>query len=136
MSKKLFEDYVKAVYEICLGSETAKANTGSLARMVGVCDGTASTTIRNVADAGLVVLTPYEGAQLTEAGRSLAIRVVRRHHLIVLLLSKLFDMELSEVESEAELLEHAVSDKLADRIDSFLGHPTFNIHGDPMPRHD
>jgi DtxR family Mn-dependent transcriptional regulator len=136
VSQKLFEDYVKAVYEICLDSDVTKASTGSLARRVGVCDGTASTTIRNLASAGLVELTPYEGAQLTEAGRLLAMRVLRRHELLVLLLSSVLDMDLDEVRKEAELLEHAISDKLADKIDCFLGHPTVSIHGDPIPKAD
>ena len=136
MSQKIIEDYVKAIYQICVVSETARANTGVLARRIGVSDGTASAMIRTLADAGLVAFTSYEGAQLTETGRLLAMRVVRRHRLIVSLFSTVLDMDSNEVHEEAELLEHAVSEKLADRIDSFLGQPTVDPHGDPIPRRD
>ena len=136
MSKKLIEDYVKAIYQICAASESARANTGVLARKIGVSDGTASTMIRNLADAGLVAYTSYEGAQLTETGRLLAMRVVRRHRLIVSLFSTVLKMDSNEVNHEAELLEHAVSEKLADRIDNFLGQPIADPHGNPIPRRD
>jgi len=136
VSQRLFEDYVKAIYHICLDSETGLANTGVLARRIGVSDGTASTMIRNLAEAHLVEFTTYEGARLTESGRLLAMRVVRRHRLIELFLTTVLDMDWDEVHEEAELLEHAVSDKLADRIDKFLEQPTADPHGDPIPRPD
>lgn len=137
MSQKLIEDYVKAIYQICVDAETARANTGALARRIGVSDGTASTMIRTLADAGLVVFTSYEGARLTETGRLLAMRVMRRNRLIVSLFSKVLDMDSHEMHEEAELLEHAVSEKLADRIDSFLGQPTEDPPGgEPIPRRD
>jgi DtxR family Mn-dependent transcriptional regulator len=136
VNQKLYENYVKAIYQICVESEAGVANTGVLARRIGVSAGTASTTIRNLSDAGLVVFAPYEGARLTESGRLLAMRVVRRHRLIELFLTTVLDMDWGEVHEEAELLEHAVSEKLTDRIDSFLGRPTSDPHGDPIPRPD
>jgi DtxR family transcriptional regulator, Mn-dependent transcriptional regulator len=136
VSQKLFEDYAKAIYQICGESKSARAHTGVLARRIGVADGTASTMIRNLAEAGLVVFTPYEGAQLTETGRELAMRVLRRHQLITLLLTRVLGIDRSEVQQEAETLEHAVSEKLTDRIDSYLGHPTADPLGVPIPRRD
>lgn len=136
MSQKLFEDYAKAIYHICSESENAKATTGVIARRIGVTAGTASTMVRNLAEAGLVVFTSHEGATLTEPGRLMALRVVRRHRLIALLFSKVLDLDWAEVCEEAELLEHAISEDLADRIDGFLGRPSVDPHGDPIPRWD
>ncbi len=61
---------------------------------------------------------------------------VRRHRLIELFLVKTLDLSWDEVHEEAEHMEHAVSDRLIDRIDAFLGHPESDPHGDPIPRSD
>jgi DtxR family Mn-dependent transcriptional regulator len=66
----------------------------------------------------------------------LALRVVRRHRLIELFLVKTLDLSWDEVHEEAEHMEHAVSDRLIDKIDEFLGHPDVDPHGDPIPRSD
>src|SRR4029453_9245199 len=79
---------------------------------------------------------PYEGARLTDKGRVLALRVLRRHRLIELFLVKTLNLNWDEVHEEAENMEHAVSDLLIDRIDAFLGCPASDPHGDPIPRAD
>jgi DtxR family Mn-dependent transcriptional regulator len=84
----------------------------------------------------LVAYTPYEGVRLTGAGNALALRVVRRHRLIELFLVNTLNLSWDEVHEEAEHMEHAVSDRLVDKIDAFLGHPPVDPHGDPIPRPD
>ena len=79
---------------------------------------------------------PYEGARLTDAGRTLALRVLRRHRLIELFLVRTLNLTWDEVHEEAENMEHAVSDLLIDRIDAFLGYPATDPHGDPIPKAD
>src|SRR5690606_40645665 len=79
---------------------------------------------------------PYEGVQLTSAGKGLALRVIRRHRLIEHFLAHTLDLPWDEVHEEAEHMEHAVSDRLVDRIDQFLGYPKFDPHGDPIPTAD
>ena len=86
--------------------------------------------------ARLATHRPYEGVALTRAGRMLALRMIRRHRLIELFLLRTLDMSWDEVHDEAEHMEHAVSDLLVDRIDTFLGHPDVDPHGDPIPRGD
>ncbi len=73
------------------------------------------------------------GVRLTAAGVRLAGRVLRRHRLIELFLVKVLGMNWTEVHIEAERLEHAVSDRIIDRIDSMLGQPLVDPHGDPIP---
>src|SRR5882757_3446989 len=92
--------------------------------------------LKTLAEGGLATYMPYEGVRLTPAGKSLALRVVRRHRLIELFLVHTLHLTWDEVHEEAENMEHAVSDRLIDRIDEFLGHPRFDPHGDPIPQAD
>src|SRR5262249_3134806 len=71
--------------------------------------------------------------RLTHGGEQLALHVLRRHRLVELFLVKIVGLDWSEVHAEAEELEHAISDKVMDRIDTLLGHPSVDPHGDPLP---
>jgi DtxR family Mn-dependent transcriptional regulator len=92
--------------------------------------------LKTLGESGLAEYVPYEGARLTDAGRTLALRVLRRHRLIELFLVRTLDLTWDEVHEEAENMEHAVSDLLIDRIDAFLGYPAADPHGDPIPKAD
>jgi DtxR family Mn-dependent transcriptional regulator len=129
------ENYVKAIYLICSRTE-ASASTGGLAEMLKVSPGTVTSMLKTLSEAKLAVYTPYEGVELTPTGQALALRVIRRHRLIELFLVKTLELSWDEVHEEAENMEHAVSDLLVDRIDGFLGHPTVDPHGDPIPTAD
>jgi DtxR family Mn-dependent transcriptional regulator len=89
--------------------------------------------VKALAESGLVRYEPYSGVRLTKAGEKLAALVLRRHRLIELFLVKVMGMSWTEVHDEAEHLEHAVSDRLIDRIDEMLGRPSVDPHGDPIP---
>jgi DtxR family Mn-dependent transcriptional regulator len=130
------ENYVKTIYQSCVQQGDEPAATGHLAAALGVSPGTVTSMLKTLSESGLAEYTPYEGVRLTEAGRKLALRVVRRHRLIELFLAKTLEMSWDEVHEEAENMEHAASDRLVDRIDSFLGHPSTDPHGDPIPRAD
>lgn len=129
------ENYIKAIYQVCQSGE-GQAATGQLASALGVSPGTVTSMLKTLSEGKLVTYTPYEGVRLTSAGTALALRVVRRHRLIELFLVKTLDLNWDEVHEEAEHMEHAVSDRLIDRIDSFLGHPEADPHGDPIPSSD
>jgi DtxR family Mn-dependent transcriptional regulator len=129
------ENYIKAIFQICQASG-GQAATGQLATALGVSPGTVTSMLKTLSESKLVTYTPYEGVRLTGAGSALALRVVRRHRLIELFLVKTLDLSWDEVHEEAEHMEHAVSDRLIDRIDAFLGHPESDPHGDPIPRSD
>jgi DtxR family Mn-dependent transcriptional regulator len=130
------ENYVKTIYQVCAQQENRPAATGQVAESLGVLPGTVTSMLKSLAAADLVTYTPYEGVCLTESGRTLALRVVRRHRLIELFLVETLQLSWDQVHDEAENMEHAVSDLLVDRIDSFLGYPRADPHGDPIPRSD
>jgi len=106
---------------------------GHLSAALGVVPGTATTMVKTLAESGLVRYEPYAGVRLTEPGMKLAAMVLRRHRLIELFLVEVMHMSWAEVHEEAEHLEHAVSDRLIDRIDDMLGRPEVDPHGDPIP---
>lgn len=129
------ENYLKAILlaQTALRSPQALVPMGQLAAALGVVPGTATTMVKALAESGLVRYEPYVGVRLTRAGERLAALVLRRHRLIELFLVKVMGMSWTEVHDEAENLEHAVSDRLIDRIDEMLGRPEVDPHGDPIP---
>src|SRR6185503_16251646 len=92
-----------------------------------------TTMVKTLSESGLVRYEPYMGVRLTEAGEKLASLVLRRHRLIELFLVRVLGMSWAEVHDEAERLEHAVSERLIERIDAMLGRPAVDPHGDPIP---
>lgn len=134
MATSTVEDYLKCIYvEQRRSSPGALVTTGQIAVVLEVAPGTATAMVKTLADSGLVVYEPYAGVRLTAAGRRLAARVVRRHRLVELFLVKVMGINWSEVHGDAEILEHAVSDKLLERMDEMLGRPATDPHGDPIP---
>jgi DtxR family transcriptional regulator, Mn-dependent transcriptional regulator len=129
------ENYLKTIFQAQLSLEQRDALVpmGQLASAIGVVPGTATTMVKALADAGLAHYEPYAGVRLTPSGEKLAALVLRRHRLIELFLVKVMGMSWTEVHDEAENLEHAVSDRLIDRIDEMLGRPSVDPHGDPIP---
>lgn len=136
MASLTVENYVKSIYQICARQEGAPAATGQLAAALDVSPGTVTSMLKTLAEGQLATYTPYEGVRLTDSGRALALRVLRRHRLIELFLVETLGLPWSEVHEEAEHLEHAVSDRLIDSIDAHLGYPNADPHGDPIPRAD
>lgn len=135
LASQTVENYLKSIYlaEAALTGDRALVPMGQLASALGVTPGTATTMVKALADSGLAHYEPYAGVRLTPAGEKLASMVLRRHRLIELFLVKVLGMSWAEVHDEAEHLEHAVSERLIDRIDEMLGRPTVDPHGDPIP---
>jgi len=133
MPTSTVEDYLKCVL---LAEERAPGELvgmGHIGAALGVAPGTVTAMVKTLADSGLVDYEPYNGVRLTAAGRQLAIPVLRRHRLIELFLVRVMGMSWDEVHGEAEKLEHAVSDRLIERMDQMLGRPSVDPHGDPIP---
>lgn len=135
LASQTVENYLKTIYLAQAASADAHALVpmGQLAAALGVVPGTATTMMKTLAESGLVRYEPYMGVRLTPAGEKLASLVLRRHRLIELFLVKVLGMSWTEVHDEAEHLEHAVSERLIDRIDEMLGRPAVDPHGDPIP---
>src|SRR4026208_1722665 len=129
------ENYLKTIFQaqVALSDPDGLVPMGQLATTIGVVPGTATTMVKALAESGLAHYEPYAGVRLTAAGQKLAAMVLRRHRLIELFLVKVMGMSWTEVHDEAENLEHAVSDRLIDRIDEMLGRPEVDPHGDPIP---
>ncbi|MBI5761263.1 MAG: metal-dependent transcriptional regulator [Planctomycetales bacterium] len=130
------ENYLKTILQRCIEDGAESISTGQLAAALHVSPGTATSMLKTLADSGLAVYKPYEGASLTPAGNKLALRMLRRHRLIELFLVRTLNLTWDQVHEEAEHMEHATSDFLIDRIDEFLGHPATDPHGDPIPTAD
>jgi len=92
-----------------------------------------STMLKRLQAHGLVERDEQHAAELTTHGAEHARGVVRRHRLLETFLVRVLDVPWDEVHAEAEVLEHAVSDRLLDRIDALLAHPATDPHGDPIP---
>ncbi|MGJ8639455.1 MAG: metal-dependent transcriptional regulator [Opitutaceae bacterium] len=133
MASSTVEDYIKHIYLVAEESGNDEVPMGRVAEALGVVPGTATTMVKALSDAGLVNYAPRVGVALTSPGRKLALHVLRRHRLIEQFLVEVLDFDWTEVHEEAEQLEHVVSDLLLERIDSYLGHPTEDPHGDPIP---
>jgi DtxR family transcriptional regulator, Mn-dependent transcriptional regulator len=125
------EDYLKAIYT--LQQQEGVVTTSLLGEQKGSKPGSVTGMIKKLAEMNLVVHTPYQGVQLTEAGERIALEVIRHHRLIELYLVEALGYTWDEVHEEAERLEHHISEKLEARIAAHLGNPDFDPHGDPIP---
>ena len=126
------ENYLKAIYHL-EGQGDERVKTKQLADELDISHSSVTSMLKTLGRDGLVDYEPYKGARLTDEGVHSALKVIRNHRLIEIFLVKTLDFDWDEVHDEAERLEHSMSDKLADRIDEFLGRPKFDPHGDPIP---
>ena len=129
------QDYLKAVWSSTEWGGPGASVTG-LARRMGVAPSTASENVARLVEAGLLEHETYRTVSLSPEGRRRAMAMVRRHRLLETYLVSALGFEWDEVHAEAEVLEHAVSDRLLDRLDAALGRPVRDPHGDPIPRAD
>jgi DtxR family transcriptional regulator, Mn-dependent transcriptional regulator len=129
------EDYVKLVWKSTERGGDALA-TRDIADALHVSPSTVSGNLRKLDRDGLIEHTLYHGVRLTELGEQVAVAMVRRHRLLETYLVERLGYSWDEVHTEAEALEHAVSETFLDRVDADLGHPTHDPHGDPIPSAD
>jgi DtxR family Mn-dependent transcriptional regulator len=133
MPTSTVEDYLKCILLEQQHAPDTLVSMGQIAGALKVAPGTVTAMVKTLADSGLVAYEPYSGVRLTTSGRQLAAHVLRRHRLVELFLVQVMGMDWSEVHSEAEELEHAVSERLIQRMDEMLGYPSVDPHGDPIP---
>lgn len=136
MTTLTVENYLKAILQHELRTGETMMSTGEIAEAMAVSPGTVTSMLKTLNEGKLAEYKPYEGASLTESGRKLAMRMLRRHRLIELFLVQTLNLTWDQVHEEAEDMEHAVSDFLVEKIDEFLGRPQFDPHGDPIPTAD
>ncbi len=126
-------DYLKAIWEVA-GSEAA--STKEVADKLSIAPPSVTNMFTRLREMGLVEYERYHGASLTQAGRTEALRLVRRHRLIETFLMQHLGYSWQDVHDEAERLEHSVSDEFTDRLAQLLGHPARDPHGDLIPAKD
>lgn len=128
------EDYIKVVYSLHARGE--RASTKRIAQSLGVKMASVTGMIKHLAAEGFLRHTPYRGVELTARGRDVAVRMIRRHRLIEQFLVQVLGLGWDEVDADAEVLEHVMSDRLIERIYEVLDEPEFDPHGSPIPGRD
>lgn len=126
-------DYLKAVWSL---GRSGPVTTSDLAARLGVAPASVSGMVARLHRLGWLQHVRYHGVTLTPSGRLQALRLVRRHRLIETFLVDQLDYSWDEVHEEAEVLEHAVSDRFVERVAELLGRPSHDPHGDPIPSVD
>ena len=130
------EDYLKTIYE--LTRIHGRASTNQIADVMQVTPASVTGMIKKLAhtDPPLVDYQKHQGVVLTEDGEKAALEIVRHHRLLEMFLLEKLGYKWDEVDAEADLLEHVISDTLEERIAQALGNPSHDPHGDPIPTRD
>jgi DtxR family Mn-dependent transcriptional regulator len=125
------EDYLKSIYK--LQEKAGKVSTGILAEYLKVKPASATGMIKKLKTMKLVRHERYQGVTLTNSGKAIALEIIRHHRLLELYLFKALGVPWDGVHEEAEKLEHVISEDVEARMDEFLGYPTADPHGAPIP---
>ncbi|MGO2660200.1 metal-dependent transcriptional regulator [Mycetocola reblochoni] len=130
-ASRVVEDYLARIWKNEEWGDTT--TTAGLASSVGVTPSTVSATLKKLARDGHIDYAPYGSVTLTDAGRRIAVQVVRRHRILEAYLVDALGLGWHEVHQEADALEHAVSEAVLERMMDVLGQPDRDPHGDPIP---
>lgn len=134
MARQLSEsvqDYLKTIHG--LGGADHMVSPADIAARLGIRPPSVTGMLKRLAESGLIEYAPGCGAQLSESGITEARRVIRRHRLVELFLTRVLGLDWSEVDAEAEALEHAISPRLEQALAAHLGEPLEDPHGHPIP---
>jgi DtxR family Mn-dependent transcriptional regulator len=125
------EDYLKQIF--LLGGDGDKVSTQALACRLHVKPASVTEMVGRLSQLGLVKHARYHGVQLTDAGRRVALEMLRHHRLLETFLVEALGYNWDQVHEEAERLEHVISERFEEKIAEVVGHPTHDPHGDPIP---
>ena len=126
------ENYLKTIYHLTIVSD-AEVSTNAIAEMMETKASSVTDMLKKLADKDLVNYIKYQGVSLTNKGKLTAKMIVRKHRLWEVFLVEKLNFPWGEVHDIAEQLEHIKSEKLINKINDFLGNPTEDPHGDPIP---
>ncbi len=127
------ENYLKTIFELSRSSGRGMAPMGKLAEHLQVTPGTVSVMAQRLAADGLLNYKSRVGCTLTDKGRTIALKTLRRHRVLETFLVEVLDMDWSSVHEEAEKMEHSASDEVIDRMWNWLGRPARDPHGGVIP---
>lgn len=133
MASETVENYLKCIYSLQTDNENQGVSTNSIAEKLETQAPSVTDMLKKLKSKGLVDYRKYQGARLTDEGQRIAVAIIRRHRLWEVFLVDQLHFKWDEVHEIAEQLEHVDSEALTERLDSFLGHPKFDPHGDPIP---
>lgn len=125
------ENYLKAVW--FLAGESGFVNTNALAEHLNMRPSSITDMVRKLSQKGYLKHAPYKGVSLSDEGEQIALGILRKHRLWEVFLVEHLGFGWEDVHEIAEQLEHVVSDELVEKLDTYLGHPKFDPHGDPIP---
>ncbi len=125
------QDYLKIIHR--LGGSDQVVFPVDIAAALQVKPPSVTGMLKRLAEAGWISYKQKSGARLTPSGLSEALRVIRRHRLVELFLTQVLKLDWSEVDAEAEALEHAISPRLEQALADYLGEPVEDPHGHPIP---
>jgi DtxR family Mn-dependent transcriptional regulator len=125
------ENYLKAIYKLSEKSELV--TTTDIASVLGIRAATVTDMLKKLAVKKLIRYERYKGLSLTEKGRAIGVKIIRKHRLWEVFLVQKMKFKWDEVHEIAEQLEHIQSDELINRLDEMLGFPKADPHGDPIP---
>lgn len=126
------ENYLKTIYHLT-NSLDSEVSTNAIAEKIETKASSVTDMLKKLAEKDLVNYKKYQGVSLTEKGKLTAKMIVRKHRLWEVFLVEKLDFSWDEVHDVAEQLEHIKSEKLINKLDDFLGNPTEDPHGDPIP---
>ncbi|HMK06881.1 MAG TPA: metal-dependent transcriptional regulator [Flavobacterium sp.] len=126
------ENYLKTIYHLTNSSDD-EISTNAIAERIETKASSVTDMLRKLAEKDLIHYKKYQGVSLTDKGKTAAKMIVRKHRLWEVFLVDKLDFSWDEVHDVAEQLEHIKSEKLINKLDDFLGNPTEDPHGDPIP---
>ncbi|MFY0605256.1 MAG: metal-dependent transcriptional regulator [Cyclobacteriaceae bacterium] len=126
------ENYLKAIYHLSEGGES-DVNTNSIADELNTKAASVTDMMRKLSDKDVINYQKYKGVQISKKGKLIALEVIRKHRLWEVFLVEKLAYSWDEVHDLAEQLEHIKSPTLINRLDKYLGYPTIDPHGDPIP---
>ncbi|MEO1514032.1 MAG: metal-dependent transcriptional regulator [Bacteroidota bacterium] len=126
------ENYLKAIYKVCEKSDKP-ASTNAISKEMSTSAASVTDMLNRLSRKDLINYKPYKGVTLTDEGRKISTALIRKHRLWEVFLYEKLEFAWDEIHEIAEQLEHIHSAELIDRLDTFLGQPRFDPHGDPIP---
>lgn len=134
LSEITAENYLKTIVKYVSSRNDTLITNGEIARLLHVTPGTATSMVKKLEKDGYLIYKSHTGCSLTTKGKKYGLNILRRHRLIETFLHKTLQMNWEDIHNEAENIEHAVSDTLIDKIDSYLGYPERDPHGAVIPK--
>ena len=133
MPSATVENYLKAILKLSMQCDRGEVPMGMIATSLGVTPGTATSMMKNLQKEKWLSYKSRKGVTLTPSGKKIGMIMIRRHRLIETFLVETLGLDWSEIHDEAEELEHAISEKVLEKLDIFLGKPQHDPHGHPIP---